>query len=365
MDNKNCIASVPDCIKELSQLKSQIYTLELKLKNLGLEDLEDVTYCLNPKIGDSLVYNGNKWVAKKVSGSGGGSTVEVESLLSTGNPIAKITVDGEEHTILESSNGGGTGNLDNVKVNNITGTVNNKIAEVTVTGNDINLSTFEEPDKTNEELEIESSDKVTEALAKLQKALKDDEAAVTQALMSIQEASGFNENLSYIPIEGVNTNHPEWNIIAPEASPAPNISLVLEQIISVINNTNQIINNIKNYTLTFTGGIKVLKGRSTFSVGDQQYNEFKIEVAPTVIENITKKLPKESGYYSISDIISETYRESIQNVTSLTNGSIITFEYANGKWAGYQYVGPTVNGAIEKSGWEVLTNWYKIWDMEN
>jgi hypothetical protein len=61
-------------------------------------------------------------VAEKGSG-GGGSNVSVESLLPTGNPIAKITVDGEEHTINES----------NVDVNPLIdeGT---SIAEITVDG---------------------------------------------------------------------------------------------------------------------------------------------------------------------------------------------------------------------------------------
>ena len=345
MDNKNCIASVPDCIKELSQLKSQIYTLELKLKNLGLEDLEDVTYCLNPKIGDSLVYNGNKWVAKKVSGSGGGSTVEVESLLSTGNPIAKITVDGEEHTILESSNGGGTGNLDNVKVNNITGTVNNKIAEVTVTGNDINLSTFEEPDKTNEELEIESSDKVTEALAKLQKALKDDEQVVTQAFFAIKNSTGFNENLEYQTID--DPNNLLYDVVDLQQADTKLAGYIkgLQDFIS--DNTFKITVNGVNY--------QVLKPYGSTQAG------VTINTADSAskINNITKMYPAQATvsqpYYSLATVLSLA---NLPDVTIGTSpGTCYTWEESLGVWVMYQYIGPSQTA----EDWRNSSNWVKRW----
>lgn len=348
MDNKNCIASVPDCIKELSQLKSQIYTLELKLKNLGLEDLEDVTYCLNPKIGDSLVYNGNKWVAKKVSGSGGGSTVEVESLLSTGNPIAKITVDGEEHTILESNTGGGTGNLDNVKVNNITGTVNNKIAEVTVTGNDINVSTFEEPDKTNEELEIESSDKVTEALAKLQKALKDDEAAVTQAFMSVENATGFNDNLEYVPEESTTLLGNAKNLQDADAILMNNLSQLQEEFTPV--KANQI---------NFSGGTSGLVKIGQLPQGGTAYNiSIPYEGNCT---NVTYRFPPQQytqghdSYYSMT-----TIRESLASTLIpplFLKGRVITFEVGPQNWEWWQYVGPT---DLSPTNFSTEANWKQL-----
>lgn len=348
MDNKNCIASVPDCIKELSQLKSQIYTLELKLKNLGLEDLEDVTYCLNPKIGDSLVYNGNKWVAKKVSGSGGGSTVEVESLLSTGNPIAKITVDGEEHTILESNTGGGTGNLDNVKVNNITGTVNNKIAEVTVTGNDINLSTFEEPDKTNEELEIESSDKVTEALAKLQKALKDDEAAVTQAFMSIENATGFNDNLEYVPEESTTILANAKNLQDADAILMNNLTQL-----------NSDFNIVKNNQIRFSGGASKLVKFDEIPQGGSYNISIPYEGNCT---NITYRFPiteyaQGESYWSKTLVLTNLKSHLLPPL--IHKGRVITFEVSDKVWEWWQYVGP-MNGDTLPQNWEDSANWKQL-----
>ena len=351
MDNKNCIASVPDCIKELSQLKSQIYTLELKLKNLGLEDLEDVTYCLNPKIGDSLVYNGNKWVAKKVSGSGGGSTVEVESLLSTGNPIAKITVDGEEHTILESNNGGGTGNLDNVKVNNITGTVNNKVSEVTVTGNDINVSTFEEPDKTNEELEIESSDKVTEALAKLQKALKDDEAAVTQAFMSIENATGFNDNLEYVPEEST-------TILANAKNLQDADAILMNNLVPLIQFKAQVLDVNK---IVFTGGTSGVVKIGTNALNTNEGHRIAIPYEGNCT-NVTYRFPvseyAEGESYWTKDLVLEKL-ESHLLPPLIHKGRVITFEVSEKVWEWWQYVGP-MNGDNLPDNWRAATNWKKL-----
>lgn len=369
MDNQNC--NIPDCVKELSQLKSQIYTLELKLKNLGLENLKDVAYCLNPKIGDTLIYNGSTWVAEKGS-RGGGSNVSVESLLPTGNPIAKITVDGEEHTINESNvnvnplidegtsiaeitvNGtkhiikqapGGEGNLDNIKVNNITGTVNNKIAEVTVTGNDINVSTFEEPDKTNEELEIESSDKVTEALAKLQKALKDDEQVVTQAFFAIKNSTGFNENLEYQTID--DPNNLLYDVVDLQQADTKLAGYIkgLQDFIS--DNTFKITVNGVNY--------QVLKPYGSTQAG------VTINTADSAskINNITKMYPAQATvsqpYYSLATILSLA---NLPDVTIGTSpGTCYTWEESLGVWVMYQYIGPSQTA----EDWRNSSNWVKRW----
>jgi hypothetical protein len=48
-------------------------------------------------------------------------------------------------------------------------------------------------------LELAPTDTVNEAFGKLAKALKDDEAAVTRAFLQVEDSTGFNDNLEYVP----------------------------------------------------------------------------------------------------------------------------------------------------------------------
>lgn len=83
---------------ELSKLKSQLYTLELKFKNLGLSDLKEFDSCLNPQAGDTIQFNGRTFNSKP-------NILGINSLVSEGIPIAEvITGSGEIQTIYSPSN---------------------------------------------------------------------------------------------------------------------------------------------------------------------------------------------------------------------------------------------------------------------
>ena len=83
---------------ELSKLKSQLYTLELKFKNLGLSDLKEFDSCLNPQAGDTIQFNGRTFNSKP-------NILGINSLVSEGIPIAEVvTGSGEIQTIYSPSN---------------------------------------------------------------------------------------------------------------------------------------------------------------------------------------------------------------------------------------------------------------------
>ena len=96
------------------------------------------------------------------------------------------------------------GGIDNIEVNGIPGETKEVdeqiVAAVELTGLDVPVGEdFVESNATNEDLEISAADDtVSDALGKLQKALKDDEAAITRAFLAVENATGFNNNLEYV-----------------------------------------------------------------------------------------------------------------------------------------------------------------------
>ena len=77
----------------------------------SLSGLSDVSIS-NPSNGQALVYRNGTWRNEAVSG-GGGSTVEVTPLVSTGTKIATITVDGTASDLYAPTSGGGSGSTVN------------------------------------------------------------------------------------------------------------------------------------------------------------------------------------------------------------------------------------------------------------
>lgn len=358
---------------------------------LKLSDLLDVSGCLSPKAGEVLTFTGGVWNAaplpklnninleiipeftegtllatiikngeKNFIYTPKTTNVQVNPTQSSGNKIATITVDNITKDLYTGNITPG-GVLDNIKVNQILGTVTNKIAQVTVTGNDVNITGYEESEGVNEELELDSRDTVNQSFGKLAKALKDDEAAVTRALKSIKEAAGLDQNLHYTAMPKDN-QRPHWDPISDEAAVYPNISTVLEQIVSVINNLED---SLKKTSLTFEGGFSTVTGSLPYTptTNNNSGNHIKVSIPPAIIVNITKQFPLQNEFYSIQSIVNN---QALADVCGklLSMGSIITFEYAASQWRGYQYVGPVQDSSkqVEWSGWNVITNWKIIWD---
>ena len=72
------------------------------------------------------------------------SNGNIETLLTDGSSIKVGNNLEVKNGYLNALGGGGTGNLDNVRVNNILGEVTDKISELTLTGADIKITGYEE-----------------------------------------------------------------------------------------------------------------------------------------------------------------------------------------------------------------------------
>ena len=87
--------------EQIAELKSNYEELLNYVRCLKLSDLQDVSGCLQPNLGDVLTYTGRIWNAvKPASGEGAEKTVvTITPRYLEGNKIATITVDEEETDI--------------------------------------------------------------------------------------------------------------------------------------------------------------------------------------------------------------------------------------------------------------------------
>lgn len=265
------------------------------------------------------------------------------------------------------------GGIDNIEINGIPGEskeVDEQIvAAVELTGLDVPVGEdFVESTATNEDLEISAADDtVSDALGKLQKALKDDEAAITRAFLAVENATGFNNNLEYIKEPAGTILGDDENVNNLQTADAKLQSKISENILKL--NLHE-ANTLKFVTAgTNTSGTKT----TTFSVGDKSATDqgytHVIELPRQVIFNVTADYPLSSGYYSISGgdhpITSADAANNLYTTSPVRSGCIFTFQSSEHTWEAYQYIGPDVDGRISLNGWTNVSNWFRLWITAN
>lgn len=284
--------------------------------------------------------------------------VVVTPIRTSGDKIASISVDGvvkdlyaptQEHfdptPILNDS-------IENIKINNINGTVSNRIASLTLTGADIKITGYTEPEDVNDDLELDPTDTVNEALGKLAKALKDDEAVVTRAFLQVEDSTGFNDNLEYVPEESTTLLGNAKNLQDADAILMNNLAPLIQFKAEVLD-----INKI-----VFSGGTS-----GTVKIGQNALNPnngYQIAIPyEGNCTNVTYRFPPAtyaSGaqYYTISTVISSLEQYLLPPL--IFTGRVITFETAAKTWEWWQYVGPMSQGVISPADWSDMSNWKKL-----
>ena len=247
------------------------------------------------------------------------------------------------------------GGIDNIKVNGVKGNTPTEedgeiIAPVNITGANIPVTGLTESTATNEGLEINATtDNVNIALGKLQKALKDDEAAITRAFLAVENATGFNNNLEYVPEESTT--------ILGNAKSLQDADAIL------MNNLTQLssdFNTVKNNQIRFSGGTSDLVKFNEIPQGGAYNISIPYEGNCT---NITWRFPVAnyvSGqqYWTKAAIIG--YLETELLPPLIYTGRIITFEVSSKNWEWWQYVGPMSDGIISHNDWLDNTNWKQL-----
>lgn len=263
-------------------------------------------------------------------------TINGESIIGSGN--------------IEIEAGGGT--IDNIEVNGVSGSVENKIASVTVTGADVNVTGFTESEETNDNLEIQETDSVNDALSKLQKALIDDETVLVKAFNAIKDATGFSDELQYV-----------------EVSDTADMLYDIHDLQSADTKLASEIQNLKNRegkvnTFTITQGEKQVTYSPHYS-GDISENKI-INLLGADFINLTRELPpatnitvqegKSSDYYTLSTAV-RTIAEKPAGTVPMNPGIVYTWEESPQVWSTYQYIGS--NSTAEE--FRNTNNWVKRW----
>lgn len=241
------------------------------------------------------------------------------------------------------------GIIDNVKVNNVVGTVSNRMALVPLTGADITVTGFAESTEHNDDLNIVPTDTINEALGKMQKAWKDNEAAITRAFFAVATATGFNENLEYVKEQA--------GTLLENADNLQDADAIL------MNNLSQLqtdFSTIKNNQVRFSGGTTALVKFNEIPSGG--YNiDIPYEGNCT---NITYRFPvatvtSGAAQYWTHALILQ-YLETQLLPPLIYTGRCITFEVSDKNWEWWQYVGPMSDGIISHSDWLLSANWKQL-----
>lgn len=272
-------------------------------------------------------------------------TINGESIIGSGN--------------IEIEAGGGT--IDNIKVNDVLGSVDeNKIASVTVTGADVDVTGFTESEATNEDLIIQPTDSVNDALGKLQKAIKDDEAVHTTAFNAIKNATGFTTELEYQPTT-------DQGLVIYGAT---DLSDADEKLAAAINNIQtlhekvNLLNIVYRQALPTAGGSAPQTTYNPHYTGNSPVNRT-ITLLGEDLLNLTRLMPPtswidvQSGetdtYYTLTTA-TRTIAEKNGGILPMNPGIIYTW-LENGLWVAYQYVGSD-SSAVE---FRNTDNWIKRW----
>lgn len=278
------------------------------------------------------------------------TNVIVTQVQETGPTIATITVD-DTTTEIKAPPAQESG-LANINVNNIAGTVANRIASLVLTGADINITGYTESEDINDDLELASTDTVNEAFGKLAKALKDDEAVVTRAFLQVEDSTGFNDNLEYVPEESTTLLGNAKNLQDADA-------ILMNNLVPLIQFKAEVLDINK---IVFSGGTS-----GTVKIGQNALNPnngYQIAIPyEGNCTNVTYRFPPAtyaSGaqYYTISTVISSLEQYLLPPL--IFTGRVITFETAAKTWEWWQYVGPMSQGVISPADWSDMSNWKKL-----
>ena len=275
----------------------------------------------------------------------------------SGEKIASISVDGDVKDIYIPSPADYArpilaDSIENIKINNINGTVSNRIASLTLTGADINITGYTESEDVNDDLELAPTDTVNEAFGKLAKALKDDEATVTRAFLQVEDSTGFNDNLEYVPEESTTLLGNAKNLQDADA-------ILMNHLAPLIQFKTQVLDINK---IVFSGGTS-----GTVKIGQNALNPnngYQIAIPyEGNCTNVTHRFPPAtyaSGaqYYTISTVISSLEQYLLPPL--IFTGRVITFETAAKTWEWWQYVGPMSQGVISPADWSDMSNWKKL-----
>ena len=424
--------------EQIAELKSNYEELLNYVRCLKLSDLQDVSGCLQPNLGDVLTYTGRIWNASPlpelnnidlqiipeytegtllatiikngernfIYNPESPTDIQVTPYENSGNKIATITV-GNVSKDLYTGEISGSGTLDNIEVNSISGEVENKIAKVTVTGADINVTGFnptvdqhnnpqdwQNQNWYNDELKIQETDTVNDALSKLQQALLDDEFVCNRAFYALQKSTGFDNNLSYQGVTGVGTGESElfYPINRDNNSGSRNVTNAIQLLVQNLYSTMTTLNKIKNRSLTIQG-VSVTSGSNTFKlipweddISTQRENHTLV-IPPTAFINVTMYpglvnstngkfftilKPTDSGFdaNTMISVLDTSDQATVSVYTTLKSivksGTMITFQTGNadssrGTWETYQYIGPsTYNQEIVVLDWGNSSNWVLV-----
>lgn len=279
-----------------------------------------------------FTYNGNEVATKSDF-----KTINGESIIGSGN--------------IEIESGGGT--IDNIKVNDVPGFVDeNKVASVTVTGADIKITGFTKSEETNDNLEIQETDTVNNALSKLQKALTDDEAVLVEAFNAIKDATGFSDELQYVEVsDTADMLYDIHDLQSADAKLASEIQNLKNREGKV--NTFTVKQGEKQVTYSphYSGDISESK---TINLLGADFINLTRELPPAT--NITVQEGESSDYYTLNTAV-RTISEKPAGTVPMNPGIVYTWEESPQVWSTYQYVGS--NSTAEE--FRNTNNWVKRW----
>lgn len=324
-------------------IKSKDFTGDINIINQNIENINGNIQTILGDITD--IYN--------IINNLHNTEVIVTPIKTSGEKIATISVDGVVKDLYAPTQQGPISDgIQNIKINNINGTVSNRIASLTLTGADINITGYTESEDVNDDLELAPTDTVNEAFGKLAKALKDDEAAVTRAFLQVEDSTGFNDNLEYVPEESTTLLGNAKNLQDADAILMNNLTPLIQFKAEVLD-VNKIV---------FKGGTS-----DTVKIGQNALNPnngYQIAIPyEGNCTNVTYRFPPAtyaSGaqYYTISTVISSLEQYLLPPL--IFTGRVITFETAAKTWEWWQYVGPMSQEVISPADWSDMSNWKKL-----
>lgn len=324
-------------------IKSKDFTGDINIINQNIENINGNIQTILRDITD--IYN--------IINNLHNTEVIVTPIKTSGEKIATISVDGVVKDLYAPTQQGPISEgIQNIKINNINGTVSNRIASLTLTGADINITGYTESEDVNDDLELAPTDTVNEAFGKLAKALKDDEAAVTRAFLQVESSTGFNDNLEYVP-----ETAPSMLANATDLTHADSI------LRTHIETIEQAIQTIRNTTLTLTKGAS-----GTFNALTTGSKTVTIPWGGNTT-NLMKDYPPENGNYyaDIQIVLSAPEVLPLLSGGDLFPGRCITFATGPDSsvagrdiWKTYQYVGPLEDDTVSYTHYTNINYWKEI-----
>lgn len=281
------------------------------------------------------------------NGDNQGTILTDGGYLKLGNGLS-VDATGEEPTLNASGGGGGTGTVNNIKVNGVTGTVASGIASATINSGHIKVVDYADQNYDNYPADLKitvsstpaNCDSITTALSKMQTAWLQNERNTQQSVESIKNASGFDQNLGYVPYSS--------DSIIGTAESLSQADFLLS---SAVGDIQSEISVYKNGGINFTGGAS-----GSFRVGQTDtYGQGRVttvSIPKRNFINITDVLGSATGYggtgqyftLAVIQAMPTTLANGIPTaIAPQVRGTVYTWETSDGVWVIYQYVGELDN----------------------